>query len=502
MIGSTTARRRTAVILRGVIPALLAGALADDAAMAQGRGAGDVVTLRNGEIYQGVVAQEQFTMETPWGTVALPYGRVARLQVGRGRDAPDRLWTHDGSRFSGRLAERRVTVLRVLDPTLPVALDDITDIAFAPLRLPAAAAPAPDLFEMRNDDRFRGRLLTSDLMARTGDGLALVPRRGLRAIDLDSEGDDGPVRLRLSYNTPGRYGRGELMGGGLDIAVAHADTLTVAPHDLRTVQLGAAPGTGPALAGDLRPMRELRDTLRDGTPGPRMVVLRGGTFRQGSDEGVGDFDEHPALDVTLARPFAMALHPVTFEDYDRYCAATGVAPPDDSGWGRGARPVINVSWEEAQAYARWISERTGRRYRLPTEAEWEYAVRAGTATTFWWGEDPTGERANCAGCGGLWDGEKTAPVGRYRPNPFGLYDMAGNVFHWMADCYHDSMAGAPGDGTSREKAAGCGKRVIRGGAWSFPPKEMRSANKWRDFPSRHSDDTGFRLVRDMEENEE
>ena len=105
-------------------------------------------------------------------------------------------------------------------------------------------------------------------------------------------------------------------------------------------------------------------------------------------------------------------------------------------------------------------------------------------------------RANCEGCGSLWDGEKTAPVGRFSANAFGLHDTAGNVFEWVADCYHNTFEHAPANGAALDKP-GCGKRVIRGGAWSFPPKEIRSANRWRDFPARRSDDTGFRVVREI-----
>jgi formylglycine-generating enzyme required for sulfatase activity len=193
------------------------------------------------------------------------------------------------------------------------------------------------------------------------------------------------------------------------------------------------------------------------------------------------------------QPFAIGVHEVTFDEYDRFCADTGHRKPDDQGWGRGGQPVVNVSWEDANAYAAWLSRRTEQRYRLPSDVEWEYAARAGSVSRFWWGDDPQPYRANCADCGSLWDGEQSAPVGRFPPNPFGLHDTAGNVFEWVADCWQESfvaVSAAAGDGV-------CGKRVIRGGAWSFPAREIRSANRWRDFPTRRSDDTGFRLVREL-----
>ena len=160
------------------------------------------------------------------------------------------------------------------------------------------------------------------------------------------------------------------------------------------------------------------------------------------------------------------------------------------------RPVKNVSWNDALAYTEWLSRKSRQHYRLPTDAEWEYAARANSGTRFWWGEEAGQGRANCDGCGSLWDGEQSARVGRFPPNAFGLYDTAGNVFEWVQDCYDSSFADAPADGAALDKP-GCGKRVIRGGAWSFPPEEIRSANRWRDFPTRHSDDTGFRIVREL-----
>ncbi len=205
------------------------------------------------------------------------------------------------------------------------------------------------------------------------------------------------------------------------------------------------------------------------------------------------------MEITLSKPFAMGLYEVTFEEYDRFCSATGCDRPDDGEWGRGRHPVINVSWEEAVAYTKWLSEKTGHTYRLPTDAEWEYAAKGGTTTKFWWGDDVGVAKANCAQCGSIWDAEKTARVGKFPPNPYGLHDTAGNVFEWTADCYHSSFAEAPADGSPLEKEPGCGKRVIRGGAWSFPPKEIRSTNRWRDFPTRRSDDTGFRVVREIDE---
>ena len=159
----------------------------------------------------------------------------------------------------------------------------------------------------------------------------------------------------------------------------------------------------------------------------------------------------PEMVQIPGRSYRMGRYEVTFAQYDAFVEATGREQPSDSGWGRGTRPVINVSWNDATAFAAWLSEQTGKRFRLPTEAEWEHATRAGSTTEYWWGNEIGSNRANCDGCGSQWDKEKTAPVGSFAANPFGLFDVHGNVWEWTSSCY---------DGN-------CGVRVLRGGSWAL-----------------------------------
>ena len=241
-----------------------------------------------------------------------------------------------------------------------------------------------------------------------------------------------------------------------------------------------------------------RDPLTDGGEGPLMVVLPAGRFRMGclnDDDDCYD-DEKPVHDVTLPNNFAMAVYEVSFAEYDRYVQATGVRRPDDEGWGRGNRPVINVDWEEARAYARWLSEQTGRNYRLPTEAEWEYAARAGTTTKYSWGNEATPEQANYHG-NDRW--ENTAPVGSFPANGFGLYDMHGNVHEWTQDCWHRSYDGAPTNGQAWEGANGgdCDHRVVRGGSWLLTPGDLRAAYRNYGGVSDRGASLGLRLVQDL-----
>jgi len=190
---------------------------------------------------------------------------------------------------------------------------------------------------------------------------------------------------------------------------------------------------------------------------------------------------------------------VTFEEYDRFCLATRRSPVADAGWGRGRRPVINVSWQDAQAYCAWLAGQTGKPYHLPTEAEWEYACRAGTETPFHWGDTISPKQANYDGnypYNGGAKGEyrqKTLPVGQLEPNAFGLYDMHGNVWEWCEDSWHDNYQSAPTDGSAWVDGNSA-NRVLRGGSWSSHGRSVRSAYRNRNGPDYRNYYFGFRLA--------
>ena len=232
-----------------------------------------------------------------------------------------------------------------------------------------------------------------------------------------------------------------------------------------------------------------RDKLKDGSEGPEMIWIPGGTFRMGDIQGEGELDEQPVHKVSVDS-FAMSRYEVTFDEYEKFTEATGKAKPNDEGWGRGKHPVINVSWEEAVAYAEWVSQQTGHTYRLPTEAQWEYATRTGTTTKYWWGNDISSSRANCNNCSS-WRHDKTpAPVGSFVPNNFGLYDTAGNVKEWTCSAYESSYKGAEqrciGDADSHV--------VQRGGSWLELAQEISSASRFKGVPSIRYSSVGIRLV--------
>ncbi len=230
-----------------------------------------------------------------------------------------------------------------------------------------------------------------------------------------------------------------------------------------------------------------------------MVVVPAGTFFMGSPESeTGRTSaEGPQHEMRIPRPFAVGKYEVTFEEWDACAAAGGCARrPGDEGWGRWRRPVINVSWNDARQYVAWLSTRTGKTYRLLSEAEWEYAARAGAATAYPWGEEAGTSRANFDGSGSEWSGKETAPVGIFPPNAFGLYDMTGNVWEWVEDCRNESYAGAPDNGSAWE-SGDCDLRMLRGGSWIDPPGSARLAFRIRNHRDHRNHFNGFRVARNL-----
>lgn len=235
------------------------------------------------------------------------------------------------------------------------------------------------------------------------------------------------------------------------------------------------------------------DIFRDCPECGEMVVIAAGSFQMGSRTEY----EGPVHRVTIAKPFAIGRREVTFEEWDQCVAAGGCKhKPDDRGWGRGDRPVINISWSDAKAYVAWLSEKTGKTYRLPSEAEWEYAARGGTDTTYWWGADIGSGQANCRDCG-KGGSLQTSPVGSFKANPFGLYDTAGNVAEWMEDCWNDSYRGAPTNGSAWTSGQ-CNLRVLRGGAFDSQAKYLRSASRFRYDNDVRYVSNGLRLLRELQ----
>jgi formylglycine-generating enzyme required for sulfatase activity len=256
----------------------------------------------------------------------------------------------------------------------------------------------------------------------------------------------------------------------------------------------------------------------------------GWQFMMGSSQREKDgffYDEGPQHEVTIAKPFAVGQTEMTFAEWDACATAGACAKTSDSTWGRGERPAINVSWDDAKEYIVWLSRMTGKEYRLLTEAEWEYAARAGAASAYSWGDEIGENNANCNGCSSQWDNMRTAPVGSFKPNAFGLYDMHGNVFEWVEDTWHYSYKevedifgvfydisrpgrpksesrlpehppqDAPVDGSAWLEGGDASRRVVRGGSWSAIPGFLRAAFRISGNTVDRYNYIGFRVARTL-----
>jgi formylglycine-generating enzyme required for sulfatase activity len=243
----------------------------------------------------------------------------------------------------------------------------------------------------------------------------------------------------------------------------------------------------------------------------------------------GRFDAEGPQHSVSVRSFALAKYDVTQQEFLTFLRASGYQPKPcdpllDMSWRSPhpglayspglvdlpRQPAVCLSWYDAQTYVAWLNDKVRDRalpskgddgpYRLPSEAEWEYAARAGTTTARWWGDSVGVGNANCHGCGSTWDNQLIAPAGSFGPNPFGLYDILGNVWQWTSDCWNENYAGAPKDG-STWTAGNCGKRVMRGGSWSNSPVFVRSATRSSGDPGGQDFDyasyVGFRVARTL-----
>lgn len=228
----------------------------------------------------------------------------------------------------------------------------------------------------------------------------------------------------------------------------------------------------------------------------QMVSIAAGTFQMGSD----DARQSQPLHAVSIKAFALGKYPVTRGEFEKFINETGYDA--GKGWRKPLfkqgdnDPVVNASWDDAHAYIEWLNKKFGKNYRLPTEAEWEYAARAGTKTAYYWGEKIESAHANCSDCGSQWDNDKTAPIGSFTANSWGLFDMSGNAAQWVQDCFAETYDGAPTDGSAMT-GGDCKYRVIRGGGWNDSPKAVRVDTRDFNLPGFRYSNVGFRLARDL-----
>lgn len=279
-----------------------------------------------------------------------------------------------------------------------------------------------------------------------------------------------------------------------------------------TVRIAADSPVGKA--GDI-----FRAQLDSGFQAPDMVVIPAGTFDMGDLQNTGDSDEKPVRHEVKVSRFAMGRYEITNQQYVEFLNQRKPAHAQRVKWlghydeeeknnivsrndnytvraGFEQRPVDKVSWYGAKAYAAWLSEQSGCNYRLSSEAEWEYAARAGSRTHYPWGNQMGKNLANCDGCGSRWDDKEAAPVGSFAPNAFGLHDMHGNLLEWVEDCFHPSYQGAPDTAQVWEKGD-CTARMLRGGAWFYDPSFLRSSLRFKYKPTMRTTVAGIRIVQDL-----
>lgn len=238
-----------------------------------------------------------------------------------------------------------------------------------------------------------------------------------------------------------------------------------------------------------------RDKMQDLSNGPELIHISADKYIMGSNNKSSASYERPEHQVSIKNSYSISKYPVTFDEYDRFTKATGKPPVNDFNWGRGNRPVINVNIQDAQQFVTWLSQQTGYTYRLPSEAEWEYAARAGSTSNYPWGDNMKVGMANCSLCGSQWDRKMTSPVGQFPANAWGLHDMLGNVWELTADCWNFTYDGAPTDG-SAWRSGDCKRTVLRGGSWGDHPKDLRSSTRLRSYSGTRTIVIGFRVVRE------
>jgi formylglycine-generating enzyme required for sulfatase activity len=256
----------------------------------------------------------------------------------------------------------------------------------------------------------------------------------------------------------------------------------------------AAPIARPAGLEWFLPGAGREESFKDADFAPEMVIVPAGEFWMGSKEGEGAPNECPRHKVKIPWPFAVGRYAVTFNEWYAAVSTRGVQhKPSDQGWGRGRRPVINVNCDDAQAYIKWLSSKTGQPYRLLSEAEWEYCCRAGTETAYFFGNNIAKQQAQFSE-GRYGSAGKTVEVGSFSANAFGLHDMHGNVWEWCEDCWNDSYHNAPSDGSAWRTE---GRRVLRGGSWVSYPRDCRAAHRYWNSAFSRDFDIGFRVARTL-----
>jgi len=474
-------------------------------------------TFLAGRSAQGVAAPA--TAQPPMSEAAQAWSSLQASKDVRDFEAFRRQYGRDNP-FYDRQAEKRIEELKppqtamVAPPKAPEPVPSSKQIV-VPTGVFFSRQTEIQTLDRKGD--LVGALLRDASGAPLGTIEATIVERGSTVgLILDHRGK--PVGLRslsplVSSNTATRTVT-------LDVAQAAEVLAALAPYQKRAGD-SPAPKGGTTVPCDgidvdaeggarqcIKPGSGKTTWFKDCSTCPEMVVVPAGTFTMGSpaSEPERERDEDQAR-VTISKPFAVGRFAIMFDEWDA-CVADGGCKgykPVDQGWGRGKRPVINVSWDDVQSYVAWINRKSGKSYRLLSESEREYVTRAGTTTPFWWGTSITPQLANYNGMaesysGGGSKGEYTRRivlVDSFEANPWGLYNVHGNVWEWTEDCWNAENAGNPANGSARTNGD-CSRRVLRGGAWNYAPRFLRSASRGKYYNTGRDYSIGFRLTRTLQ----
>ncbi|MBC7905622.1 MAG: SUMF1/EgtB/PvdO family nonheme iron enzyme [Rhodospirillaceae bacterium] len=375
---------------------------------------------------------------------------------------------------------------------LPLGLKVPVDPDGDPLSITVSEVPGRGV--VRNSDgtalKVGDRLPAEELAKLTYDpGLADQGEAGAFAYVVDDQrGGRAEARLRIAVGNRPAGG-----GGAPNVATTHEPAKATKTASAVTVPLPDTPPKSAAMP--IIPAPPEDGALKDCRDCPALVVMQPGSFTMGAMGG--DASSKPPHKVTIAKAFAIGKYEVTVAEWNACVQAGACKPAGEPGEGGDRLPVRNVHWQDAQDYVAWLSKQTGRKYRLPTEAEWEYAARGGAASAYWWGEAFGKGKANCSDCGGAYDRKLPSPVDAFPANGFGLFGTAGGVAEWVEDCWSPSHAGAPKDGSARVEP-NCRERVIRGGSWRNDHSYAASASRFYYDADVRYIANGFRVVREMD----
>ncbi|MEM9439942.1 MAG: formylglycine-generating enzyme family protein [Pseudomonadota bacterium] len=443
----------------------------------------DRIFLHDGQQLQGRLLLDQVRLETAVGAFVLDRSAIREITCPSDAKAPVTIRTNRGDRLTGFLEPWQMQV-KADNGVTPIKRGAITRILLANASSAKKQHDEDHRIILKNGDHLYGRLQDPKLVV----GDRPVDLAAVVQLDL-GEAKDG---RSISVVSDGASARRHHEHGFETISFRHWSG-----SDIRVSRASLA-----SIETETDKRLAFRDDHSDGAPCPHcplMQVIPPGDFLMGSPNAVdmNRPNEGPVHPVTIAYPFALGVHEISFDQWDA-CRADGVClnRGADERFGRGSRPAISLSLADAKQFLVWLSDKTGHTYRLPTEAEWEYAARAGTTTLYYWGDEIGKSNAVCESCGTKWDNKRSAPTGSFPPNPFGLHDILGNAWEWTADCWNESYAGAPSDGSAWQDGD-CTGHVMRGGAWFSFPVNLRTTTRFRGVVGNRYLSKGLRVARDF-----